>query len=160
MASYGGFWIRLVAYIIDAIIVNGASFIVGLVFGAALGGGMAASGNTSPEQIAMTANVMGSGLGLLIGWLYYAVMESSASQATVGKMAFGLVVTDEQGYRIGFGRATGRFFAKILSGIILLIGFMMVGWTARKQGLHDMIAGTLVIKKGTMADTANAAVFE
>jgi len=61
-------------------------------------------------------------------------------------MALGLVVADEMGQRISFGRATGRYFAKILSSLILLIGFFMIGWTARKQGLHDMIAGTLVYK--------------
>lgn len=73
-------------------------------------------------------------------------MESSAKQATLGKMALGIVVTDLEGARIGFGRATGRYFAKILSGLILGIGFLMAAFTERKQGLHDIIAGTLVVK--------------
>jgi uncharacterized RDD family membrane protein YckC len=160
MARFGGFWIRVVAYLIDAIIVNVASFVVALVLGAVMGSGLALGGSASAEDMAMAAYLGDSGLGLLLYWLYYAVMESSASQGTVGKMAFGLVVTDELGRRIGFGRATGRFFAKILSVMILMIGFLMVGWTARKQGLHDMVAGTLVMKKGALPDTANAAVFE
>jgi uncharacterized RDD family membrane protein YckC len=61
-------------------------------------------------------------------------------------MALGIIVTDLEGRRIGFGRATGRYFAKILSALILGIGFLMVAFTQRKQGLHDMIAGTLVVR--------------
>jgi uncharacterized RDD family membrane protein YckC len=73
-------------------------------------------------------------------------MESSAKQATVGKMALGIIVTDLEGRRLGFGRATGRYFAKILSALILGIGFLMAAFTERKQGLHDMVASTLVVK--------------
>jgi uncharacterized RDD family membrane protein YckC len=79
-------------------------------------------------------------------WIYEAAMESSSRQATLGKMALGLKVADEQGRRISFARATGRYFAKIISGMILLIGYIMAGFTARKQALHDMIAGTLVTR--------------
>ena len=73
-------------------------------------------------------------------------MESSAKQATVGKMALGIIVTDLDGRRIGFGRATGRYFAKILSALTLGIGFLMAGFTERKQALHDMVASCLVVK--------------
>lgn len=86
-------------------------------------------------------------ISTLINWLYFALMESSGRQATLGKMALGIVVTDLNGDKIGFGRATGRYFAKILSGLILFIGFIMVAFTQKKQGLHDMIAGTLVVKR-------------
>lgn len=74
-------------------------------------------------------------------------MESSAKQATLGKMAVGIVVTDMNGGRISFGNATGRFFGKILSGLIIYVGFIMVAFTDKKQGLHDMMAGTLVVQK-------------
>lgn len=86
-------------------------------------------------------------IGFAMNWLYYALFESSVWQATLGKKALGLEVTDMQGRRIGFGRASGRFFGKILSTIILFIGFFMIGFTERKQGLHDILAGTLVIRK-------------
>jgi len=97
----------------------------------------------------------GMGLGLLGGgiaavviifgsWLYEAFMLSSPYQATLGKMMFGMKVTDLHGNRISFARATGRHFAKWLSGMILCIGFIMVGLTQRKQGLHDLLAETLV----------------
>ena len=83
----------------------------------------------------------------ILHWLYFALMESSTWQATLGKKALGLEVTDLEGKRIGFGRASGRFFGKILSALILWIGFIMAGFTERKQALHDMLAGTLVIRK-------------
>jgi len=83
----------------------------------------------------------------VLNWLYYALLESSAWQATLGKKALGLEVTDLEGRRISFGRATGRFFAKMISALILWIGFIMAGFTEKKQALHDMIAGTLVIRK-------------
>jgi uncharacterized RDD family membrane protein YckC len=85
-------------------------------------------------------------VALVVSWLYFALLESSARGATVGKMVLGLRVVDGQGNRISFLRATGRFFAKILSGMILFIGFLMVAFTERKRGLHDIIADTLVVK--------------
>jgi uncharacterized RDD family membrane protein YckC len=85
-------------------------------------------------------------LYFVVSWIYEAGMESSSKQATLGKMALGLKVTDERGQRISFARATGRHFSKIISGMILLIGYIMAGFTARKQALHDVIAGTLVIR--------------
>jgi uncharacterized RDD family membrane protein YckC len=84
---------------------------------------------------------------MVLNWLYYALLESSTWQATLGKKALGLEVTDVEGRRISFGRASGRFFAKIISALILFIGFIMAGFTEKKQALHDIIAGTLVIRK-------------
>jgi len=80
-------------------------------------------------------------------WLYFALMEASSNQGTLGKMAMGIKVTDTMGYPITFGRATGRYFGKILSGAILMIGYIMAAFTERKQALHDMMAGTLVVDK-------------
>jgi uncharacterized RDD family membrane protein YckC len=85
---------------------------------------------------------------LALHWLYFAAMESSERQATIGKSVLSLRVTDYEGRRISFGRATGRFFAKIVSGMVpLLIGYIMAAFTEKKQALHDMIAGTLVLRK-------------
>jgi uncharacterized RDD family membrane protein YckC len=83
---------------------------------------------------------------IIVGqWLYYALMESSSRQATLGKLAIGIVVTDLGGNRISFGRATGRYFGKILSGMIMCIGYIMAGFTERKQALHDIMASCLVV---------------
>jgi uncharacterized RDD family membrane protein YckC len=84
---------------------------------------------------------------IALQWLYEAFMTSSSKQATLGKMAMGVVVTDLAGNRISFGRATGRFFGKLLSGIILMIGYLMQPFTEKKQALHDILAGTLVVKQ-------------
>jgi uncharacterized RDD family membrane protein YckC len=85
--------------------------------------------------------------GLIGPWLYFALQESSERQATLGKMALKIYVTDLQGRRISFGQATGRYFGKILSTLILGIGYMMAGFTAQKQALHDMMASTLVKRR-------------
>ena len=141
--GYGGFWIRVVAAIIDGVLVR----VVLTPFRAMLGLGGLAFGGLSHSGFPLM-HLLGGGLMLLLtiptSWLYEALMESSSYQATLGKMIFGMKVTDLFGNRISFARATGRHFAKILSGMILGIGFIMVGLTERKQGLHDMVAGTLV----------------
>ena len=85
---------------------------------------------------------------LVLSWLYFAGMESSEHQGTLGKMALGLVVTDMNGLRISFARASGRFFAKIITGLVpLYIGYIMAGFTEKKQALHDMIASCLVLRR-------------
>jgi uncharacterized RDD family membrane protein YckC len=141
-AQYGGFWIRVVAAIIDAIILRVVVAPVGFIFG---GLGMAGMMTGLPHR---GLRLFGGGLTFILlvfgSWLYEAFMESSSYQATLGKMIFGMKVTDLSGNRISFERATGRHFAKWLSGMILGIGYIMVGFTERKQGLHDLIAGTLV----------------
>jgi len=85
--------------------------------------------------------------GIILGWLYFAIMESSSTQGTLGKMALGIKVTNLSGDRISFGRATGRHFGKIISTFIFLIGYLMVAFTSRKQALHDMMAGCLVVTR-------------
>jgi len=84
---------------------------------------------------------------IVIGWLYYAEMESSASRATVGKMALGIVVVDDSGRRLSFNKATGRFFGKFISVLTLNVGFVMAALTQNKQALHDIISSTYVIEK-------------
>lgn len=145
MQLYGGFWWRVLAYFIDFVVLYIAFTVIIIVLGiGATLGSMAGSGAESAASTALGLVVIL--LSILGNWLYFALMESSALQATVGKLAVGVVVTDLNGNRISFARATGRYFAKILSGLILLIGYIMVAFTERKQGLHDMIAGTLVWK--------------
>nr|WP_137677858.1 RDD family protein [Parerythrobacter lutipelagi] len=138
MENYAGFWLRVVAYIIDAIIMTVVQFALAAILGVNLMDPEASAGGGS----SILLNVV----SIVIAVAYFAGLESSSWQATVGKKALGLVVTDIDGNRIGIGRAIGRYFGKILSALILLIGFIMVAFTERKQGLHDMLAGTLVVK--------------
>jgi uncharacterized RDD family membrane protein YckC len=137
-AIHAGFWRRCAAYTMDYAITLVLSYVVGLVGGFALAAGQGATGM-------MLAPTIGGLLGLGVTWLYFALQECSAAQATLGKRAMGIKVTDEHGLRIGFGRATGRFFGKILSGLLFAIGFMLAGWTAKKQALHDFLASTFVV---------------
>lgn len=90
---------------------------------------------------------IGVTLGFLAPWLYEAFMMSSEWQATVGKRVMSIIVTDLDGKRISFARATGRHFAKYISALLLGIGFIIAAFTEKRQALHDMIAETLVIKR-------------
>lgn len=137
-AIHAGFWRRCAAYLLDSIVLGVISTALFEVAFRAFG----SSGDIAALGAGALINTL---LMLVIGWLYFALQESSAAQATLGKRAMGIKVTDDEAARIGFGRASGRFFAKGVSGIILDIGFLMAGWTARKQALHDMMAGTLVV---------------
>jgi uncharacterized RDD family membrane protein YckC len=136
----------VVAVIIDSIILRVVVAPIGMIFGAlGFAGGMM---HGLPHA---GFALLGGGVTFILllfgSWLYEAFMESSSYQATVGKMIFGMKVTDLNGNRISFERATGRHFAKWLSGVILGIGYIMVAFTERKQGLHDILAGTLVPRK-------------
>lgn len=136
--SYAGFWKRFAAFIIDWFITLAGGFVIGFIFGFVYGFSIGT---------AEGVEFFGGVLGFLGSWIYYAAMESSQKQATVGKIALGIKVTDLNGDRISFGKASGRFFGKIISWLILGIGFLMIAFTARKQGLHDTMAGCLVVNK-------------
>ena len=132
--AYAGFWKRFAAAFIDGLVLSVGSVLVGFLWGFA-------GAIEDPAEVEGMAAV----LGVLLGWVYFAVMESSPTQGTLGKMALGMRVTDLNGHRVGFGRATGRYFAKIVSAIILYVGFLIAAFTEKKQALHDMIAGCLVL---------------
>jgi uncharacterized RDD family membrane protein YckC len=151
-ARYGGFWMRLLAHLIDHVILGAIAapffFILILpVIGRVI---EQAERNQEPSPeliVAIVSSVFVYIILAFVGqWLYEALLTSSSWQGTVGKRLLQLRVTDETGNRIGFGRATGRFFAKILSSMFFYVGFIMVGLTDRKRGLHDMLAGTLVMR--------------
>lgn len=141
---YGGFWIRLLAYIVDGIILNIVFWLVMMLFGVSMMGGML-SGDPSAMD-AMSGGMAGIQLVGLVAFLVYgAAFNSSNLQATPGKLLVRLKVTDDSGGRLTFLRALGREAAKIVSSIILMIGFIMAAFTDRKRALHDMIASTLVM---------------
>jgi uncharacterized RDD family membrane protein YckC len=197
--DYAGFWMRFLAAIIDGILVSIITSIISSIFGlnnavvrlneisrsVAAGGSVEAIQN---EAVSLVAPILLSLIfSLLVNWLYFALLESSKQQATLGKMALGLKVTNLTEQPIGFGQATWRYFAKQIPGlvgsIVLFIGivpiipaisdatspaaraaagtfllmffvglliavvpFLMAGFTAKKQALHDILAKTLVLK--------------
>ena len=135
---FGGFWIRVGAYFIDSVVLTIPVLLISFLFRS-----VNPAADETEQAIVEFVDFIQS---QIVWWIYFAVLHSSKWQASVGKKAVGLKVVDENGNRISFGRATGRYFAEFLSALILCIGYMMVGWTKKKQGLHDMIAGTYVIR--------------
>lgn len=157
--NYAGFWLRFVAYLIDALLLNIINWMVIFPVMGFLGFGLGAAvtgfdldSMTDGDFIAMATAIggmlfAGGLIGTAINILYFTLMEASKYQATLGKLALGLKVTDTDGKQLDFIKALIRQVGKILSGIIFLIGYIMAGFTEKKQALHDMIAGTLVVKK-------------
>ena len=155
VVRYAGFWIRFVAYLIDGIAISIATSTVFFMFFFHSFKEIIAhqqeiiSNEEIPDPfaiISMFAPMIF--FSFIIHWLYYSLLESSKNQATLGKMALDLMVTDTGGNRISFARASGRYFGKILSGMIMCVGFIMAAFTDKKQALHDKLAETLVIRKG------------
>lgn len=120
-AIHAGFWRRCAAYLID----NMVLFI--------------------PSTLVLLIPVLGIIIYLVGRWAYFAMMESSPAQATLGKRAMGIIATDGKGQRLSLGQASGRYFAGAISYITLYIGYALAGWTSRKQALHDLIADTCVV---------------
>lgn len=154
--EYAGFWIRFIAYIIDSFIISFLEFIIVLpllgLFGVKVFelSTIRDLKNADPDLLIPVIASAITGLSLtilLITWFYYALLQSGARQATVGKMALGLKVTDVNGDRLTFARASLRYFSKILSGLIMMLGYIMAGFTPKKQALHDYIANTYVVRK-------------
>jgi uncharacterized RDD family membrane protein YckC len=154
--EYGGFWLRFLAYLIDgAVITMGACLVaIPLVFLTGLGTLLS---EIHPEEdfndagfwLILAVIFLFATVSLMVTWLYHAWMESSEWQATVGKKALSLVVTDMEGRRVSFWRATGRHFSKIVSNMIYPFGHIMAGFTQQKQALHDMIAGCLILRRNS-----------
>jgi uncharacterized RDD family membrane protein YckC len=155
--TYAGFWLRLVAHLVDGFIVGFAMLFLLVPLFFLMGGVALFSGfprevgeHPDPAQIGalLSLILVLAGVSLLGQWLYFAYLESGEKQGTWGKQMLGLYVTDLAGSHVTFARASGRFFAKIISGLIPLgIGYMMAGFTERKQALHDMIASCLVLRR-------------
>jgi uncharacterized RDD family membrane protein YckC len=161
-SAYAGFWLRFVAIIIDNLVIGIPFLIIFFIFFAGLIPEFVRAAQTNPQDPQfVTQMVMAilprilflTILGAVASWLYWALMESSAWQATLGKKALGLYVADLAGNRISFGKASGRFWSGQGLAMVPYIGFLyrvidcvLAGFTERKQALHDMIAGCLVLR--------------
>jgi uncharacterized RDD family membrane protein YckC len=152
--AYAGFWLRLVAHLIDGLLLGAIGFAIVVPIILLTGFGATMRGfrpDRQPDPAIIAAFVSSLALmaavSILGSWLYYAYFESSDWQGTVGKKALNLIVTDLNGNRVTFARASGRYFAKIISSLIPLgIGYILAGVTEKKQALHDMIASCLVLR--------------
>jgi uncharacterized RDD family membrane protein YckC len=155
--AYAGFWERLLAFVIDNLIIGVGIVVIAipLLFLTGLGAVL--------SRIAQDQDLGDAGFFLIIGtflvvatatvlvtWLYHAFMESSEWQATVGKRAMRLVVTDMAGRRVSFGRSTGRHFGKIITNLVpAFLGYIMAAFTEKRQALHDMMAGCLILRRNS-----------
>lgn len=138
--EYADFWKRLAAAAIDLAVLLLIGFclaiIVPILIAPIVG---------LPDDIYLVGSVIL--FWVVAPWLYYSLTERSSKQATPGKTTMEIMVTDTEGGRISFGRATKRYWAKVISIVMLLAGFIMIGFTAKRQGLHDIIAHCLVVTR-------------
>lgn len=142
--TYAGFWLRLLAGLIDQLVLGaaifGVSFATSIIYFAAY---PTLSGDAAALQ---TVSIIGAIFGTAVAILYFLLL-LTLKQQTVGMMALDITMTDEKGHAPSWLRVLGWYVAHILSAIILYIGFFMIGWTEKKQGLHDKICGTVFIVK-------------
>ncbi len=146
--GYGGFWLRVLAMLIDGVILGiviGPIFIV-LILMSGLAGGAARNDPQAAATAMLSIMPLMMIIPLVIGWLYEAYLTSSPRQATFGHQALHMKVVDKSGQRLSFGHASGRYFAKLINNFTFYIGWLLVAFTERKQGLHDIIAGTYMVK--------------
>ena len=148
---YAGFWRRCGAFILDGVLLNVVTFPISMMFMLPMTASMRAmrSDDYSPEQFASFIGVylMLAGVSTVICWLYSALMIASVRQGTVGMLALGLTVTDLKGQRLSFARATGRYFATLVTGFTIGIGYLVMFFNERRQTLQDLIAGTVIVRK-------------
>ena len=147
--KYASFWSRLLAIIIDYLLVN---FVLSLIIALVIVVGYADEGpdvvQRGDDLVRDLSESWGPAQLLLLAgyWLYFAIMHSSAWGATVGKRVLGLYVVDEEGHRLNFWQASIRFFGKLISSVVLFVGFLVALIHPRRQALHDLIAKTYVMK--------------
>jgi uncharacterized RDD family membrane protein YckC len=153
--EYAGFWERVLAFVIDNVIIGVAIVVIVIPLLFLTGLGPVLSRMAQDEDLGDAGFFLIIGMFLvaatasvLVTWLYHAFMESSEWQATIGKRAMGLVVTDIAGQRVSFGRSTGRHFGKIITNLVpAFLGYIMAAFTEKRQALHDMMAGCLVLRR-------------
>ena len=141
---YAGFWRRLAAYLIDGLLLGVVQVTLAMIVQL-----------LAPNDLQAQANV--APVGILLGWAYFALLESSPAQATVGKVALGIYVTDRNGDPIEFKRASIRYWAKLISSLVLMLGWLMAAFTPGKRALHDYVAGTLVLRRSAVPVTPDVA---
>jgi uncharacterized RDD family membrane protein YckC len=145
--AFGGFWIRLVAYFVDYVIIALGSYILGLVAGGLVAVAALVSGPTTREASVSMAAAFGGLIGFVWVILYYVLLPPIYG-GTPGKLVFGYHIVEAETFRhVGYGRSAGRYFSQILSALVFCLGYIWIGIDANKQAWHDKIAGTYVVRK-------------
>ena len=146
---YASFLSRLLAFIIDYLFIT---LILSILISIFMPAGFAIEGPEVVEYNEEYVRDLTEAAGpfmivfYIAWWLYNAILHASRWQATLGKRAVGIIVTDLEGNRISFGKATIRFAGKLISTFIFFLGYLTAAFTSRRQALHDMIGGTVVLK--------------
>ncbi len=143
--AFAGFWLRAIAYFIDTVLISLVGGVIAsfyptafLKFPDAASTSLASLPQLTPVAFVIT---------IAATWLYYTMFEASAWQATPGKRVLKLYVTDLGGQRPSFARVAARNLAKIISSLTFLVGYLIAGFTERKQALHDILANCLVLRR-------------
>ena len=152
--AYAGFWRRVLAWLIDNTALTGvyvAIFAAVRVLSPDTFGSGPVLVNREVDYSALAATILAfaniAAVCAAIGWAYYVLLESSPARGTLGKLALGLYVADVHGDPISYWRAVARNMLKLFSSLLIGLGWLMAAFTPRKQALHDMLAGTLVLRK-------------
>jgi uncharacterized RDD family membrane protein YckC len=146
---YGGFWLRAAAFLIDSLILG---FLTALIAGIHPSAFFRSLDLNSLDPSVLLQSPLSVLTPLGIAWfavspsLYGAIFESSVWQATPGKRILGIYVTGLRGQRVSFLRAFFRNLAKQISSFLLL-GYLLAGFTPKKQALHDILASCLVVRR-------------
>lgn len=153
---YAGFWRRALALMIDSLILSIPAILIYALIMLSVTLGLASHQDAIRQSgeaglagiLAVTGGMFFFQVAFFVlFWLYFAFMESGKKQATFGKRVMGIKVVGTDGGRISFARATGRFFGKYVSGLILNFGYCMAGFTQKRQALHDLMADTYVVQE-------------
>jgi len=171
--AFAGFWWRVLAWLIDQVVVFSVGFAITLgVLLMVPPGDLPSITVPAPELLGLTARdgaaaTLAIRVDLLVGpvlffmgWAYFALMESSPAQGTIGKIAVGMFVTDMHGDPISFPRASARWWCKSLSSLIFGLGWLMPAFTPRKQALHDFLVRTVVLRNVSAPAEGPAAAAE
>lgn len=137
---YAGFWIRFVAVVIDGLIIHAGMTLIGILFG--ISGGEA--WQISQGTVIGTGEPIFNGLTYILPFLYYIILPTTVWRGTIGKKVLGIEIVDQEGKTISIGRSIGRYFASMLSALILMVGYLMAAFHPEKRALHDILAGTYV----------------
>jgi uncharacterized RDD family membrane protein YckC len=139
MMDYAGFWRRLAAYLLDGLVFGTVSLVIGLLAGV----------TTLREQFDPMAplNLSQTAVEFVVMLIYFVLQEGSEKQATFGKRLLGLKVQTVDGERLTYVQALVRFLSRLVCVVTVGFGYLMVAWAEKKQGLHDKIAGTVVVMK-------------
>ena len=145
--AFAGFWLRSIAYLLDTVLISLVGGLIASFYPATFIKFPDAAAASNPLTSLPQLTPLGFAITLTATWFYYTMFESSSWQATPGKRFVKIYVTDMNGQRPTFARVAARNFAKIISSLTFLVGYLVAGFTVKKQALHDLLSSCLVLRR-------------